>query len=133
MFKPIKKEMDVTQFDAIAAGGCIALLFIVRTLIRFSWLSEPSNALLRKYFLYPFLLRGHRLFRPLDSYPGSLPGDLLSSQYSLHLLQGVYRKRCSDTGGVFIAQQHGVGLLRIALELYLHLTWSFAAQLPTFP
>lgn len=33
--------MDVTQFYAIVAGGCIALLFIVHTLIRLSWLSNP--------------------------------------------------------------------------------------------
>lgn len=56
--------MDVTQFYAIAAGGCIALLFIVHTLIRLSWLFKPCVALLRKYFLYPLLLRRHRLLGP---------------------------------------------------------------------
>ena len=54
----------MTQFYAIAAGGCIALLFIVHTLIRLSWLFEPCDALLRKYFLYPLLLRRHRLLGP---------------------------------------------------------------------
>ena len=56
--------MDVTQFYAIAAGGCIALLFIVHTLIRLSWLFKPCDALLRKHFLYPLLLRRHRLLGP---------------------------------------------------------------------
>ena len=56
--------MDVTQYYAIAAGGCIALLFIVQTLIRISWLFIPCIALLRKFFLCPLLLRRHRLLGP---------------------------------------------------------------------
>ncbi len=54
----------MTQFYAIAAGGCIALLFIVHTLIRLSWLCKPCGALLRKYFLHPLLLRRHGLLGP---------------------------------------------------------------------
>ena len=64
MSKSIPKEMDVTQFYTIAAGGCIALWLIVHTLIRLSWLFRPCDALLRKYFLYPLLLRRHRLLGP---------------------------------------------------------------------
>ena len=64
MFESIKNKTDVTQFYAIAAGGCIALLFIVRTLTRLRWLLKPGDALLRKHFLYPLLLRRHRLLGP---------------------------------------------------------------------
>ena len=58
------KEMDVTQFYAIAAGSCIALVFMVRTLIRLRWLLKPGDGLLRKHLLYPLLLRRHRLLGP---------------------------------------------------------------------
>ena len=54
----------MTQLYAIVTGGCIALLFLVRTLIRLCWLFKPSNILLRKHILYPFLLRRHRLLGP---------------------------------------------------------------------
>ena len=64
MFESITNKTDVTQFYAIAAGGCIALLFIVRTLTRLRWLRKPGDALLRKHFLYPLLLRRHRLLGP---------------------------------------------------------------------
>ena len=57
MLESIEKDLDVTQFYAMAAGGCIALLLIVRTLIQLSWLFKPGDAILRKYFLYPLLLR----------------------------------------------------------------------------
>ena len=63
MSKLSPEKMDVTQCYAIAAGGCIALLFIVNTLVRLSWLLKPCIALLRKYFQYP-LLRRHRLLGP---------------------------------------------------------------------
>ena len=48
----------------MAAGGCIALLLIIRIVIRVRWLFRPGDILLRKYFLYPLLLRRHRLLGP---------------------------------------------------------------------
>lgn len=54
----------MTQFYAIAAGGCIALSLFIHTLIRLTWLCKPCGALVRKYFLHPLLLRRHRLLGP---------------------------------------------------------------------
>ena len=56
--------MDAIQYYAIAAGGCITLLFVVCTLTRLSWLFIPFMILLRKCFLYPLLLRRHRFLGP---------------------------------------------------------------------
>ena len=64
MISSLPKDMDVTQFYAIAAGGCIALLFIIHTLNQLSWLIKPCDALLRKHFLYPLLLRRNRFLGP---------------------------------------------------------------------
>lgn len=48
------------------------------------------------------------------------------------MLQGVYRKRSGNPGWTFVADQYGAGLLRITLELHLHLTWCIAAHIPAF-
>ncbi len=56
--------MDVTQFYAIAAGGCIILLFIIHSLIRLSRFIKLCDTLLRKHLVYPLLLRRHRLLGP---------------------------------------------------------------------
>lgn len=63
IFKLSSEKMNVTQCYAIAAGGCIALLFIVNTLVRLSWLWKPCIALLRKHFQYSLLLRRHRFLK----------------------------------------------------------------------
>lgn len=56
--------MNVTQFYAIAAGGCIILLFIIHSLIRLSLFLKLCDTLLRKHLLYSLLLRRHRLLGP---------------------------------------------------------------------
>jgi len=71
-------------------------------------------------------------FGALDSRPGGLRADLLRRQRLLYLLQGVYRERRGYSGGTFVADQYGAGLFWIPLELYLHLTRRFAAQVPAF-
>ena len=50
--------------ERIIVGGCVALLFVVHTLTQLSWLLKPCHSLLRKYLLYPLLLRRHRLLGP---------------------------------------------------------------------
>ncbi len=62
--QPIWKKMNVTQFYAIAASGCIILLFIIHSLIRLSRFVKLCDTLLRKHLVYSLLLRWHRLLRP---------------------------------------------------------------------
>ncbi len=60
----IWKKMNVTQFYAIVASGCIILLFIIHSLIRLSRFIKLCDTLLRKHLVYSLLLRRHRLLRP---------------------------------------------------------------------
>lgn len=131
IFKSVRKAMDVTQFYAIAAGGCIALLFIVQNLIRLSSLLQTFN-INAKAFSISFSPPTASSFRALDSCPGGLPADLLSSQRLLCLLQGVYCNRHSYAGGTLVAHQHVAGLFWIPLELCLYLARSLAADVSAF-
>ena len=57
--------MDITQLYAVAAGGLIALLGIIRLCLRTArFLRRWLSGLVLRRLIYPFLLRRHRFIGP---------------------------------------------------------------------
>ena len=56
--------MDTVQFYAIAAGGCIALVLIIRFVAHLAKLLTSCSTWLHKHVLFPMIVRRHRFLGP---------------------------------------------------------------------